>query len=139
MLDEAGLEDAIRHYVAGFADRTGIEVKLELSPHFGRLAREEELALFRVTQESLVNIHRHSGSFSAKIVLDRRCGEILLEVSDKGRGISGNGQEGNKGPSFAGGVGIQSMHERVKLVGGRLEIQSAKTGTTVRAMVPVHA
>jgi PAS domain S-box-containing protein len=138
MLDEAGLEDAIRHYVPGYAERTGIEVELEISPGFGRLAQEEEMALFRVMQESLVNIHRHSGSFSARILLDRNTRGILLEVSDKGRGIPGNGQGRNKGLSFAGGVGVQSMQERLKQVGGQLEIESSTNGTTVRAMVSVH-
>jgi signal transduction histidine kinase len=138
MLDEAGLEDAIRHYVPGYAERTGIEVELEISPGFGRLAQEEEMALFRVMQESLVNIHRHSGSFSARILLDRNTRGVLLEVSDKGRGIPGNGQGRNKGLSFTGGVGVQSMQERLKQVGGQLEIESSTNGTTVRATVPVH-
>jgi PAS domain S-box-containing protein len=138
MLDEAGLVDAIRHYVDGFAERTGIEVELAVAPHFGRLVREKELALFRVMQESLVNIHRHSGSFSARILLDRAQREILLQVSDKGHGISGNGQGENKGPSFVGGVGVQSMRERMKQVGGRLEIESSKSGTTVRATIAAN-
>ena len=138
MLDEAGLEDAIRHYVPGFSERTGIAVEIQISPNFGRLAQEEEMALFRVMQESLVNIHRHSGSPQARILLDRNSGGILLQVSDKGRGIPGNGQGRTKGSSFAGGVGVQSMQERLKQVGGQLDIQSSASGTTVRAMVPAH-
>lgn len=136
MLDEAGLEDAIRHYVSGFSERTGIEVLLEITPDFGRLAAEEEMALFRVMQESLVNIQRHSGSFSASILLDRTRQGILLEMRDTGHGIAGNGQGQNKGPSAPGGVGIQSMRERMTQVGGRLEIESSSSGTTVRAIVP---
>jgi PAS domain S-box-containing protein len=138
MLDEAGLEDAIRHYVSGFAERTGIEVKLEISPRFGRLPREEEMALFRVMQESLVNIQRHSGSFSATIRLDRTARGVLLEMSDQGRGIRGNGRGRIKGSFLAGGVGIQSMRERMKQVRGQLEIESSPSGTTVRAMVSAH-
>lgn len=138
MLDEAGLEDAIRHYVNGFAERTGIEVRLEIVPNFGRLPREKETALFRVMQESLVNIHRHSGSFSATVHLDRGQREILLEMRDKGRGIPGNGQGRIRGSTFVGGVGIQSMRERMKQVGGQLEIESSVSGTTVRAMVDFH-
>ncbi len=138
MLDEAGLEDAIRHYVSGFAERTGIEVKLEISPNFGRLPREEEMALFRVMQESLVNIHRHSGSFRATILLDRTSRGVLLEMSDQGRGIRGNGQGRIKGSFFAGGVGIQSMRERMKQVRGQLDIESSPSGTTVRALVAAH-
>jgi two-component system NarL family sensor kinase len=111
---------------------------LEIAPNFGRLPREREMALFRVMQESLVNIHRHSGSFSATILLDRSQRGILLEMRDKGRGIPGNGQGKIRGSSFVGGVGIQSMRERMKQVGGQLEIESGMSGTTVRAMVSSH-
>jgi signal transduction histidine kinase len=139
MLDESGLEDAIRHFLAGFAERTEIKIDLDISPNFGRLPQEQELALFRVMQEGLVNIHRHSGCFSAKIRLDRSRQGVLLEVSDNGRGLPGNGNGRDNGPSFAGGVGIQSMHERMKLVHGRLEISSGASGTTLRARVPANA
>jgi len=138
MLDEAGLEDAIRHYASGFAERTGIEVKLEISPHFGRLAQEEEMALFRVMQESLVNTQRHSGSLGATIVLDRTPQAVVLQISDQGRGIPGNCQRHLKGGCFVGGVGIQSMRERMKQVRGQLEIESSPNGTTVCAMVAAH-
>jgi len=136
MLDEAGLEDAIRHYVSGFSERTGIEVILKLAPNFGRLAHEEEMAFFRVMQESLVNIHRHSGSFTASVSLDRTPREIRLEMNDQGRGIPGGAKGRSNGVSSAGGVGIQSMRERMKQVGGQLEIDSGPNGTTVRATVP---
>lgn len=138
MLDEAGLEDAIRHYVSGFEERTGIEVKLKISPDFGRLPREEEMALFRVMQESLVNIQRHSGSFSATVLLEHTERGVLLQTSDRGRGIQVNGQGLNKGAVLAGGVGIQSMRERMKQVRGQLDIESCASGTTVRAMVTAH-
>jgi PAS domain S-box-containing protein len=139
MLDEAGLEDAIRHYVTGFSERTGIEVTLEISPDFGRLPQEEEMALFRVMQESLVNIQRHSGSFSADILLSRTSKGILLQTSDHGRGIQGNAKGHTKGASFTGGVGIQSMRERMKQVRGQLDIESGPNGTTVRGIVGAHA
>jgi signal transduction histidine kinase len=139
MLDESGLEDAIRHYVAGFAERTEIEIELDISPNFGRLPAEEELALFRVTQESLINIHRHSGGFRAKIRLERTLEGVLLEVSDNGRGLAANGKGRNNGSPFVGGVGIQSMHERMKLVRGWLEISSSTSGTKVRARVAANA
>ena len=138
MLDEAGLEDAIRHYVNGFAERTGIKVRLEISPNFGRLVQEEEMALFRVTQESLVNAQRHSGSSNAMISLERTPQGVVLQIHDEGRGIQGNGKRHVKGDSFAGGVGIQSMRERMKQVRGQLEIESSPSGTTVRAMVAAH-
>ena len=90
MLDEAGLEDAIRHYAGGFTERTGIEVELEISPRLGRMKPDVELALFRVVQESLTNIQRHSGSLQAKIRIERDPGKITLEISDKGSGILRN-------------------------------------------------
>ena len=138
MLDEAGLEDAIRHYVDGFAERTGIKVKLEISPSFGRLSQEEEMALFRVMQESLINTQRHSGSPGATIMLDRTAKGVVLQMSDQGRGIQGNSKRNLKDVCFGGGVGIQSMRERMKQVRGHLEIESTAGGTTVRAMVQAH-
>src|SRR5216684_2364148 len=137
MLDEAGLEDAIRHYAGGFTERTGIEVELEISPRLGRMKPDVELTLFRVVQESLTNIQRHSGSPQSKIWIERDPGKITLEISDKGSGISGNQRRRNGKLSFGVGVGILSMHERVKLIGGRLEIESSSSGTTVRATVPI--
>jgi PAS domain S-box-containing protein len=136
MLDEAGLEDAIRHYAGGFSERTGIEVELEVSPRFGRMTPDVELGLFRVVQESLTNIQRHSGSLQAKIRMDRDPGKITLEVSDKGNGIPGKLRRRNGGLPFRLGVGIPSMHERVRLIGGRLDIESSSSGTTVRVTIP---
>jgi len=132
MLDEGGLEDAIRDYVDGFTKRSGIQVELEVSPRFGRMKRDVELALFRVVQESLTNIQRHSGSLQAKIRIDRNADDVTLEVSDKGRGISDS-----RFPSGVG-VGIPSMHERVKQIGGRLDVDSSSRGTTVRVTIPVN-
>ena len=134
MLDEAGLEDAVRHYAAGFAERTGIEVDLQLSSGFGRLKPDVEMALFRVVQESLTNIQRHSGSLRAKIRMDRNQEQLALEVSDSG---SGNSGDRDVELPFRPGVGLASMHERVKLIGGRLAIESSSTGTTVRVTIPV--
>jgi PAS domain S-box-containing protein len=137
MLDEAGLEDAIRHYADGFAERTGIKVELEISPRFERMTPDVEVALFRVVQESLTNIQRHSGSLQAKIRIERDPGKITLEISDKGSGISGNLRRRNGKLSLGLGVGIPSMHERVKLIGGQLDIESSSSGTMVRVTIPV--
>jgi PAS domain S-box-containing protein len=137
MLDEAGLEDAVRHYAAGFAERTGIEVELEISSGFGRLKPDIEMALFRVVQESLTNIQRHSGSLRAKIRMDHHQDELTLEVSDCGSGNSGDRRGQDVQPPFRPGVGIASMYERVKLIGGRLTIESGSSGTTVRVTIPV--
>jgi two-component system NarL family sensor kinase len=138
MLDESGLEDALRHFIPGFAERTGIEVDLDLSPNFGRLASETELGLFRVVQECLINIHRHSGSFTAKIRLVRDAEKIILEVSDKGRGISASKLVLPETISLTAGVGIPSMQERVTRIGGRLEIDSSSHGTTVCVTIPLR-
>jgi len=136
VLDQAGLEDAIRDYVKGFTNRSGIRVELELSPRLGRMARDIELAVFRVVQESLTNIQRHSGSQQAKIRIDRDS-NLMLEIRDIGHGLSTNEQRRKEEPGFELGVGILSMQERVKLIGGRLEIDSSSQGTTVRVMVPL--
>jgi PAS domain S-box-containing protein len=138
MLDEAGLEDAVRHYADGFTTRTGIDLTLEISPQFGRLQQDTELGLFRVVQESLTNIQRHSGSYTAKIQLVRELEKIKLVVSDTGRGIPATRKNGEASTAFTAGVGIPSMEERVKQVGGELEIDSSHFGTTVRVTVPIH-
>jgi PAS domain S-box-containing protein len=137
MLDEAGLGDAIRHYAGGFQERTGIEVELEISTRLGRMKPSVELALFRVVQESLTNIQRHSGSSQAKIRIERDSGKIALEISDNGSGIPGNPRRQNEKFPFGLGVGIPSMHERVKLIGGRLAIETSSDGTIVRVTIPV--
>jgi PAS domain S-box-containing protein len=139
MLDETGLADAIRHFVGGFTDRSGIKVGLEVNAHSGRMRGDIELALFRVVQESLTNVHRHSGSLRAKILLDRGSNYVTVEVSDTGQGTSGRNLKTNRGMPFQIGVGISSMTERVKLVGGRLDIISGTSGTTVRATIPIVA
>jgi PAS domain S-box-containing protein len=137
MLDEAGLEDAIRHYAGGFTERTGIEVELEISPRVRRMKPDVEVALFRVVQESLTNIQRHSGSQRAKIRIERDHGKVTLEISDKGSGIPGSLRRRNGKLSIGLGVGIPSMHERVKLIGGQLDIESSGSGTTVGVTIPV--
>jgi PAS domain S-box-containing protein len=136
VLDQAGLGDAIRDYVDGFIKRSGIQVELELSARLDRMARDVELALFRVVQEGLTNIQRHSGSQQAKIKIHHNS-DVTLEISDLGRGVSASVQRGKEEPQFEVGVGILSMQERVKLVGGRFEIDSTGQGTTVRVTVPL--
>jgi len=137
MLEQAGLEDAIRHFRDGFVARTGIDVRLGIQQSLGRLGRDVELALFRVAQESLANIQRHSGSRSAEVLVQHHAGVVDLEVSDQGCGsetmLIGDGEF-----PFPIGVGIASMKERIKQVGGRLQIRADSNGTKVRATVPVH-
>jgi PAS domain S-box-containing protein len=136
VLDDAGLGDAIRDYVKGFTKRSGIQVELELSPRVERMGREIELALFRVVQESLTNIHRHSGSKRAKIRMHRNS-ELNLEISDFGQAVSAKESTGREKPRFHTGVGIPSMQERVKLIGGRFEIDFTSKGTSVRVTIPL--
>jgi PAS domain S-box-containing protein len=133
-LDETGLGGAIREYVGGFAKRSGIRVELEISPRLGRMTRDVELTLFRIVQESLTNIQRHSGSQQAKVRI--HCNSNLeLEISDRGHGISVSRQRREMEHRFEIGVGIPSMEERVKLIGGRLDIESTSQGTTVRVTI----
>ena len=136
LLDEDGLASALAWYVKGFAERSGIKVDLKVSPDFGRLPQEVETTLFRVVQESLTNVHRHSKSPTARIRLSRRSTGVELEIADKGQGMStkalylGNSNAGQLG------VGIMGMRERAIQLGGRLEIASSRRGTTVRVVIP---
>jgi len=137
LLDEAGLVDALRDYANGFTKRSGIRVELEVSPRVARMERDVEMALFRVVQESLTNIQRHSGSQLAKIRIHRNS-DLTLEISDSGSGLSASAPGRKEDPRFEVGVGIPSMQERVKLIGGRLEIDSTSHGTTVRVTIPLR-
>jgi PAS domain S-box-containing protein len=139
LLDEAGLESALTWYVDGFADRSKIKVDFEYDRTIGRLPREMETAIFRLVQECLTNVHRHSGSASAIVRASRdpEAGSIRVEVRDQGRGISG-GAMNSDGPAKPG-IGIQGMRERVRQLGGQIEITSSDAGTTVLADFPVRA
>ena len=136
LLDETGLESALRWYVDGFAQRSKIKVDLDLPQTLGRLPREMEIAVFRVMQECLTNIHRHSQSITAKIRLRHIDGEVLVEISDKGKGIP---QEQREKIALKGtpGVGIRGMRERLRQLGGTLEIDSNGVGTIVTARFPI--
>jgi len=136
LLDEAGLSSAIRWYIDGFAERSKIRVEFDCPDDFGRLPRDGETAMFRIVQESLTNIHKHSGSPVAKITCRRLGGEVLLEVADQGSGIAPEKlrQLASNGVS---GVGIRGMKERLRQLGGDLEITSSPQGTTVTARLPL--
>ncbi len=127
LLDEAGLQSAVRWYVEGFAERSKIEVDLQLDPALGRQPAELETAMFRIVQECLTNIHRHSGSRFASIVITRRLDNVALEIRDRGKGMP---------MPIRAGVGLQGMSERVRQLGGTLEIESGSDGTRVTAMFP---
>jgi PAS domain S-box-containing protein len=134
LLDDLGLVTALKEYVNGFSERSGINITLELPPRFRRLPQIVETTFFRITQECLSNIQRHSGSKLAKVALrdDTEC--IRLEVTDYGRGIS-TPENGNSPRPHRLGVGIPGMRERMAQVGGHLEIDSNPRGTTVRACI----
>lgn len=136
VLDHLGLSSAVAGYADGFAQRSGIKVNLEIEPNLGRLPREVELMLFRIVQEGLTNVHRHSGSRSATIRISRHTQDILLEIKDYGHGISG-GLTGAGEQRAPIGVGIASMRERVRFMGGRLQVRSRLTGTDVEVIVPI--
>jgi PAS domain S-box-containing protein len=137
LLDELGLSSALRNYVKGFAERSHIKVDLEIAADVGRLSRESETAIFRVVQESLTNIHRHSGSSVASIRVSRTEGAVCVEVTDKGKGIPAGKQLEMRSDGKAG-VGIRGMQERLRQLGGVLEIQSHGAGTVVLARLPIH-
>jgi signal transduction histidine kinase len=135
LLDEMGLPSALRWYLEGFSQRSGIEVDLEVSEQFGRLPDDMEIAVFRVIQEGLTNIHRHSGSSTAKVQLSRFPKEIKVEVIDSGKGIPANQFNSGK---LVPGVGMMGMQERMRHFGGSAEITSSEKGTIVVATIPVE-
>jgi|HubBroStandDraft_6_1064221.scaffolds.fasta_scaffold33733_3 PAS domain S-box-containing protein len=136
MLDEMGLSSALSLFVDGFSQRSKVSVRLEIAPDLGRLPQEYELALFRVVQECLTNIHRHSGSSTATVRLSRTGEEVRLEVSDSGKGID---EEAKKriASGVSTGVGMRGMQERIKPMHGRMIVNSTPNGTSVSITMPI--
>jgi two-component system NarL family sensor kinase len=135
-LDETGLLAALRWYAAGFAERSGITVDLDLAGSVERLPLDTETALFRIVQESLTNIHRHAGSETACIRLRRDVEMLVLEIEDRGHGIPNAALEHITNGEGVG-VGIAGMRERIEQLGGLLAITSSDHGTIVRARLPL--
>jgi PAS domain S-box-containing protein len=135
LLDGAGLASALRWYVDGFVKRSGIAVDLTVPANGERMPADTERALFRIVQECLTNILRHSGSRTASIELAVAPGEARLRVRDQGTGMSADGGFTTDPEAF--GVGIPGMRERLRQLGGRLEIASGADGTAVCATVPL--
>jgi PAS domain S-box-containing protein len=134
LLDVAGLSSAIQWYADGFSQRSKIKVDLHISSDIGRLPTEAEIAVFRIIQECLTNVYRHSGSHQCSISMTRQGNALQVEVKDQGRGI----------PKFvkptapsSPGLGFRGMRERLRRVGGTLDIQSSENGTVVRAILPI--
>ena len=136
LLDEAGLGSALRWFVEGFAQRSKIKVDLEFPADFGRLSRESETAIFRTVQECLTNIHRHSESPTATIRITAADGQVRVEIEDRGRGIPPEKQF-EMASTGTPGVGIRGMRERLRQLGGSLDIHSNGKGTVVVARLPV--
>jgi two-component system, NarL family, sensor kinase len=135
-LEELGLESTLDWLVKGFSNRSGIAITLKMDEGLGRFKPEVELTLFRVTQEALNNVYRHSGSSTAEVRLFRKCEHIVVEISDRGQGMPA----GYVGASPNLTVGISGMQERVRDVGGTFSIESAPGGgCVVRATLPVDA
>ena len=135
-LDEAGFSAAASWYVEEFAKRSGLELKLEIPELPTRLSSALELALFRVLQESLINIHRHSKSRSAEVLLEIMPEYVALSITDHGVGVPDEVLTRFK---FSGtsGVGLAGMRERIRELGGRFEVESSKRGTCIRVTVPL--
>ena len=138
MLDEAGLPTALEMYVEGFSGRSGIKVELALSSDFGRLPRDMETAIFRLVQECLTNIHRHSGSSVADIRVTRSCDDVRIEIRDEGRGMPPE-KLFQINLSNSPGVGLRGIRERLRQLGGSLEVscRSGAKGIVVVARLPI--
>jgi signal transduction histidine kinase len=132
LLEVAGLASALRWYVDGFSERSKIKVDLDIPSDFGRLPNDTELAVFRIIQECLTNIHRHSGSATAAIHIRQEGERLIVQVRDNGKGISLEKQK-TLSESGHGGVGFGGMRERLRQRGGTLEIQSDGNGTVINA------
>jgi signal transduction histidine kinase len=135
LLDETGISSALSWYVQGLAERSGLKIDLQLPDNLERLPPEMELVIFRLVQESMTNIHRHSGSKTALIRLEREETTVRVKVEDQGRGMSPERLAAIQ--SQGSGVGIRGMRERVRHFGGDLVIESNGSGTKVYATLPM--
>ncbi|MFZ0784526.1 MAG: ATP-binding protein [Candidatus Acidiferrales bacterium] len=137
LLDEVGLLSALSWYAKGFSERSGIRVDLDVPDGLGRLPAETEAAIFRMLQEALSNVHRHSKSKTARISITSDAEEVILEVSDEGCGIPAKTLTAFSTGSHLPGVGIAGMRERVSNMGGKFGIRSSERGTTIEIILPM--
>ena len=135
LLDETGLADAIRLYMKGLEERSGLKIQLCIPKDFERLPDDIELAIFRIVQECLTNIHRHSGSKTAAIHVSRDAENVFLEIQDEGTGIPDEKLTAIR--AQRAGVGFTGMRERIRHLRGILNIQSSSNGTKISATFPV--
>ncbi|MBN1566411.1 MAG: PAS domain S-box protein [Acidobacteria bacterium] len=139
LLEEQGLGSALRAYVNGYNRRLGPQISIDLPRRMGRLPAHVETTLFRVAQEALTNIERHSGSATAEIRFLRKPGELLLEIADHGCGISRKTlKQLNEGTGLSG-IGIAGMRERIRQLGGLIKIYSSSRGTRVQVNLPTKS
>lgn len=137
-MDAAGFASAARWYVEGFGQRSGLQVTLDAPNDLGRLPDAIELALFRVLQETLTNVHRHSGAMAADIMIQGDAEQVVLEVKDNGRGISPELLARFLATGEGMGVGLAGIGERVRELGGKLRLESDDNGTLVQVTIPVR-
>ncbi len=138
MLEEMGLKSAIPWYLEGFSKRSGIDTTFHVPVGFERLSRDAELVLFRVLQESLTNAQRHSGSKTADVEISQTDNGVTLQVTDQGKGLPvAILEQGTQDWMGSLGVGLRGMSERLRQLGGSLDISSSDSGTRVRATVPI--
>lgn len=135
LLDETGLRSALSWYVQGLLERSGLAIDLDVSEDLGRLPADMELAVFRLVQESLTNVHRHSGSKTAEIRIGRGADGVFVEVRDQGSGIAPSRLAEIQ--SNGSGLGIRGLRERLRQFGGELKIESSASGTSVLAKIPL--
>jgi signal transduction histidine kinase len=139
MLDEAGFTSAAQWYIKGFSQRSGMKVRMDFSPEVARMPETIEIALFRVLQESLTNVHRHSGTSEVDVRFRRDTQAAMLEVRDYGRGMPKEWLGRLGPPAQDSGVGLAGMRERLNELRGGLEIEGAEPGMRLRAVVPLVA
>jgi signal transduction histidine kinase len=137
LLDEAGIASAARWFVEGFARRSGIDVQCDIPEKLERPPRDCELVLFRVLQESLTNVHRHSQASAATVRLARQDDAVHLKITDNGKGIPEEHLRRFETVGNKSGVGITGMRERVRELGGHIEIRALRQGTSVSVVLPV--
>lgn len=139
LLDEVGFACAAEWYIEGFAKRSGVNVSMEIATHHERMPRSMETALFRVLQESLTNVHRHSKAAHVTVCFRHQFEKVILEIRDDGCGIEGERLVRLRETSAETGVGLAGMRERMNELNGTLEMESEGRGTTIRAVVPLRA
>jgi signal transduction histidine kinase len=137
LLDEVGLRSALEWYVDGLAKRSGIETSLEIQPHeFPRLAPELETAIFRIVQEALTNVFRHSGARTGRVSLVQENGRVVINILDDGKGIDSNIAQLRPGSI---GIGLGGMVQRATQFGGELRLSNSHPGTLVEVVLPTSA